>query len=244
MRLLIISPAYNEEKSVGDVVRSLRRELPQADVLVVDDGSTDGTAAVARAAGARVVRLPYNLGIGGAVQTGFLYAARNDYDAACQVDADGQHPADQMRKLIEEAETTDADLVVGSRFLVKTDYRGVWTRRAGIAILSWTISRLTGHKVTDPTSGLRVVKRQALTLFSRDYPEDYPEPESLVMLHRARLSFEERPVHMLARQGGTSSIGPLRAVYYMVKVLLAILIDLVRERPSLSDATPEEPDHD
>jgi len=233
MRLLIVSPAYNEEKNVAAVVESLKKEFPAADVLVVDDGSRDETARVARAAGARVVRLPFNLGIGGAVQTGFLYAARGGYDAACQVDADGQHPADQLKLQVERAPPSEADVIVGSRFLAESEYRGVWTRRAGIAVLAKTISALTGQRVTDPTSGLRVVKGRALELFSRYYPEDYPEPESLVMLHRARLKFEEYPVRMLPRKTGTSSISPLGAVYYMVKVLLAILINLFRKPPAI-----------
>jgi len=239
MRLLLISPAYNEEGNIGPVVTQLHRELPGADILVIDDGSRDRTADEAREAGAKVLSLPFNLGIGGAVQTGFLYAAKNGYDAACQVDADGQHPADQIKILAQLAEQSDADMLIGSRFLAESDYKGVFARRVGIIILASIISLITRRKVTDPTSGMRVVKRKALELFSIDYPEDYPEPESLVVLARNGLKFEEFPVKMLARQGGVSSIGPFKAVYYMVKVILAILITLCRTKipgnPELGD---------
>jgi len=213
---------------VGGVVRALRARLPEADVLVVDDGSADDTARAARKAGARVLRLPFNLGIGGAVQTGMIYAVRHGYQAACQADADGQHPASELAKLIEYATESDADMIVGSRFLAESEYEGVWTRRLGIAILANTISLLTASKTTDPTSGMRVIKRRAMELFSRDYPVDYPEPESLVILHRAGMKFEERPVKMLPRSQGVSSIGPASAAYYMVKVLLAIFVTLCR----------------
>lgn len=241
MKLLLISPALNEEENIGAVVASLREELPAADILVVDDGSTDRTIEVARGAGAIVLRLPFNLGIGAAVQTGFLYALRRGYDAACQVDGDGQHPADQIKKLVELSKNSNAEVVIGSRFLAKSDYKGVWTRRLGIAILSGIISALTRRKVTDPTSGMRVVKRSALELFARDYPEDYPEPESLVILRRAGLTFEEHPVKMLRRQSGVSSIGTFGAVYYMIKVILAILITLCRKKlPPKTEAGGDE----
>jgi len=230
MKLILVSPAYNEEENIGAVVAALRAELPEAEVVVVDDGSTDRTGEVARDAGATVLRLPFNLGIGGAVQTGFLYALRRGCDAACQVDGDGQHPADQVRELVALARASDADVVIGSRFLAESNYKGVWTRRLGIALLAAIISALTRRKVTDPTSGMRVVKRSALELFARDYPEDYPEPESLVVLARAGLTFEEYPVKMLTRRHGVSSIGPFGAVYYMIKVILAILITLCRKK--------------
>ncbi len=229
MKLLIIIPAYNEEESLPAVLRDIREHASAADAVVVNDGSRDGTARVARAAGIPVLDLPYNLGIGGAVQAGFLYAERNGYDAAIQFDGDGQHLAAEIAKLIAPLAAGSADLVIGSRFLVPGGYRAPLLRRMGIGIFSFVLSRILGMPVTDSTSGFRAANREVIRYFSRSYPDDYPEVEALVLLHRAGLRVTETPVAMRERTGGRSSITPVRSIYYMVKVLMAIGIDLLKK---------------
>jgi glycosyltransferase involved in cell wall biosynthesis len=225
-----VVPAYNEAATIGGVIASLRRHVPDFDVLVVDDGSTDETSALARAAGARVVRPPFNLGIGGAVQTGFVYAREGGYDLMVQVDGDGQHDAGELHKLL-EAMQAGVDMVCGSRFLVKGEYLAPVSRRAGIHIFAWLLSRFVGQAVTDPTSGFRLYNRRAIRLFADDYPHDYPEVEAVLMLHHHRLNMCEVPVRMFQRGGGSSSISSGKSAYYMVKVLLALFVALARRRP-------------
>jgi glycosyltransferase involved in cell wall biosynthesis len=226
MRTLIVIPAYNEARNLPGVLDSLRAAYPTWDLLVVDDGSSDDTATVAAAHGARVLRLPFNLGIGGAVQAGLLYAARHDYDVCAQIDGDGQHNAAETARLIEELQTSGADAVIGSRFLPDSPsgYRPGLRRRIGITILRTVISRLTGQRVTDPTSGQRVLGRRAIALLAPVYPQEYPEPEALHLMLRAGLRVIERPVTMNARRHGVSSIGGLDALLYMAKVLGGILV--------------------
>ncbi len=229
--VLAIVPAYNEERSVGEVVRALRDNGYEA--VVIDDGSTDGTAAAAASAGAAVVRLPYNLGIGGAVQTGFLYARDHGYLYAVQVDGDGQHDPAELTKL-GDAMRRDGSLevVCGSRFLTdEHGYRAPKARRLGIRLFAFALTRAVGQLVTDPTSGFRLCSRRAIELFARDYPHDYPEVEALLMLHANRLRFAEVSVRMHARSGGRSSINARRSAYYMVKVSLALLAGILRRRP-------------
>lgn len=229
MKVLAIIPAYNEEASVAAVVEALGRVRPALDVVVVDDGSSDATAEAARAAGARVLSLPFNLGIGGAVQTGYLYARDNGYDVAIQVDGDGQHDPAEIPKLLGPLQEGRADLVGGSRFLDRAaGYRASVPRRLGILYFSWVLSALLLRRVTDPTSGFRAANRRAIELFSRDYPTDYPEVDSLVLLWRHDLHSQEVPVEMSPRQGGQSSISWIRAIYYMVKVTLSIGVHLLR----------------
>lgn len=239
---LAVIPAYNEQATVATVVRAIRDALPGFDVLVVDDGSTDGTALCARAEGAVVLRHPFNLGIGGAVQSGFKYALENDYDYAVQIDADGQHSAGEVKKLMAEMDRGGADMVVGSRFLSPDyQYPAPISRRTGIHIFAFVCSRITGQRVSDPTSGFRLCNRRAIELFARDYPHDYPEVEATLMLHYHRLRMREVPVQMFERGGGASSIsGSGKSAYYMVKVLLAIFIGLFRARPVVEagDAAP------
>jgi glycosyltransferase involved in cell wall biosynthesis len=241
-RSLAVIPAYNEKHTIADVVRSIRRELPGFDVLVVDDGSTDDTAALARAAGARVATHPFNLGIGGAVQCGFKYALEHGYDYAVQVDADGQHDPAEVAKLMAEMEKGDVDMVVGSRFLSDDHaYPAPISRRTGIHIFAFVCSRITGQRISDPTSGFRLCNRRAIELFARDYPHDYPEVEATLVLHYHRLRMREVAVHMFERGGGASSIsGSGKSAYYMIKVLLAIFIGLFRARPVVEagDAAP------
>ncbi len=234
LRRAAIVPALNEEVTVPRVIDELRAFDPGLDVIVVDDGSTDGTAAVAAAKGARVLRLPFNLGIGGAVQTGFRYAFEHGYDLAVRVDGDGQHDPGQLGRVLEPVLRGDADVVVGSRFAADTTsgYRSSRSRRAGIRILARVVSGLVGQRVTDTTSGFQAVNRHGIALFARDYPHDYPEVEATVMVFRHRLRFVEVPVTMRERGGGTSSITALRSIYYMVKVLLAIFVGMFR-RPDV-----------
>ncbi len=232
-RRIAVVPAYNEAATVGSVVGALHREAPGWDVMVVDDGSTDGTAAVAAGAGARVIRLPFNLGIGGAVQAGFRFARDEDYDLMVQVDGDGQHdPAEIGRLLHAWSSEPGLDMVCGSRFLSEDRrYPAPVSRRTGIHLFAFLLSHIVGQRVSDPTSGFRLYNRRAIGLFARDYPHDYPEVEAVLMLHHHRLTMREVPVRMFERGGGQSSIRSGKSVYYMIKVLLAIGVGLVRRRP-------------
>jgi glycosyltransferase involved in cell wall biosynthesis len=228
-RVLVIIPAYNEAATIAGVIAALRAHAPSADVLVVDDGSADATAAiVAGIPGVHLLRLPFNLGIGGAMQTGFKYAYRNGYDIAVQCDADGQHPAESLLALVARVADGTADLVIGSRYVENSGYRPSLLRRIGKSLLSRWVNLLIGGGVTDTTSGFRAMNRRALAVVSSIYPEDYPEPEVLVILHRFGLKVVEIPVRMRPRQGGETSIRPQGAAYYMVKVTLASLIDIFR----------------
>ncbi len=232
-RHLAVVPAYNESGTVATVVRAIREAEPDFDVLVIDDGSTDDTAKAAAAAGARVVRHPFNLGIGGAVQSGFSYALDNGYDFLVQVDGDGQHDPTEIGKLSAAMEEEpQVDMVCGSRFITKErDYVAPISRRTGIHIFAFVLSRIVGQRVTDPTSGFRLYNRRAISLFAHDYPHDYPEVEAVLMLHFHRLRAREVAVRMFQRGGGVSSINSGKSAYYMIKVLLAIFIGLVRARP-------------
>jgi glycosyltransferase involved in cell wall biosynthesis len=245
-RCLAVVPAYNEAHTVADVVQALHREAPTFDVVVIDDGSTDDTASRAEHAGARVLRLPFNLGIGGAVQAGFTYAQEQGYDYMVQVDGDGQHDAGEIATLqTAMAETPDVDMICGSRFATDTGYIAPVGRRTGIQIFAFLLSRLVGQPVTDPTSGFRLYNSRAIQLFARDYPHDYPEVEAVLMLHHHRLRMREVAVRMFQRDGGVSSIRSGKSAYYMVKVLLALFVGLARERPvpEPGDAAPVAADH-
>jgi glycosyltransferase involved in cell wall biosynthesis len=235
LRKIAIVPAYNEQGAIGGVIDEIRAFDPAFDVLVVDDASWDLTAETARAHGARVVTLPFNLGIGGAVQTGFRYAADHGYELAARVDGDGQHDPAELGALIEAVTAGQADICVGSRFAGSEGYRSSRSRRVGIRILARTVSVLTGQHVTDTTSGFQVLDRKAIVLFAADYPHDYPEVEAALMLHKHRLRLSELPVRMRERAAGRSSIRGTRTIYYMAKVMLAILIGSLRRR-----ATPLE----
>ena len=230
MRTIALVPALNEEETIAGVVRELRAFDPDVEILVIDDGSNDHTAAIARAAGARVLRLPFNLGIGGAVQTGFRYAFENGFDLAVRVDGDGQHDPSQLAAVVDPVLRGETDIAVGSRYLAPRaeGYRSSATRRLGIRILARVVSLLTRQRITDPTSGFRMTNRRGIELFARDYPHDYPEVEALVMLIRHRLRLVEVPVAMRPRAAGRSSIRALSSVYYMVKVLLALFVGSFR----------------
>jgi glycosyltransferase involved in cell wall biosynthesis len=228
VRTLAIVPALNEDQSVGRVVDEIRAFDPNVEVVVIDDGSTDRTAAVAAARGAHVIRLPFNLGIGGAMQTGFRYAFERGFDVAVQIDGDGQHDPSELPKLLGPLREGDADMVVGSRFLGPRSYRAPFFRRVGIAVFAWTISLVARRRVTDTTSGFRAVNRRGIALFAADYPHDYPEVEATVMVIRHALRLLEVPVTMRGRETGRSSITAARSIYYMVKVLVAIFVSLFR----------------
>jgi len=203
---------------------------------------------VARDAGAMVLRHPFNLGIGGAVQSGYQFALENDYDVAVQVDGDGQHdPRHVLELLAHLHEQPELNMVTGSRFLVHTDGgdRSSMPRRIGIRVFARILSLVVGRRVTDPTSGFRMIDRRGIEVFARDYPHDYPEVEAVLLLHFHQLQGDELPVRMRARTTGASSINPTRSVYYMIKVLLAIFIGLLRARPAVrpGDRAPVTAEH-
>ena len=228
-RVLVIIPAYNEEATIASVLGQIQAAAPDFDIVVVDDGSGDQTCVHVRESGqATLLALPFNLGIGGAMQTGYKYALRNGYDIAVQCDADGQHPADEIVRLVSRIEDGSADVVIGSRYVADSDYTPTLSRRIGKSLLSRWINLFIGGGITDTTSGFRAMNRAAITVVAESYPEDYPEPEVLVILHKHGLRAVEIPVTMHPRQGGVTSIRAHGAAYYMVKVGLAILIDQFR----------------
>jgi glycosyltransferase involved in cell wall biosynthesis len=224
MRALAIVPAWNEDRDLARVIGELRRAVPGWDICVVDDGSSDTTAAVARRAGAVVLRLPINLGIGGAVQTGYLWARAHGYEIAAQIDGDGQHDPQYLASAARPITDGTADVVIGSRYLNPGGFRSSAIRRAGTRYLSWFLRLRCKAQITDPTSGFRVAGPRAIELFAADYPSDYPEPEAIALATRHGLRVEEVPVVMRERQHGTSSIGPARTLYYLIKVSLALLL--------------------
>jgi glycosyltransferase involved in cell wall biosynthesis len=240
-RYLAIVPAHNEVDAITATVREIQSKASDFDVLVVDDGSTDATAQKAKEAGAMVIRLPFNLGIGGAVQTGYLYAQEHGYEVAVQVDGDGQHDPAYIPQLLRCLQgDPNLNMVTGSRFLeADTDgHRSSASRRVGIVIFARLVSIITGRRVTDPTSGLRMTSRIGIELFARDYPHDYPEVEAILMMHAHRLNSCEIPVAMRARTSGTSAISSTQPLYYMVKVLLAVFVGLFRSNPTLEPGDP------
>jgi glycosyltransferase involved in cell wall biosynthesis len=230
-RRVAVVPARNEEEAVARVVSELRAFDPELDVVVIDDGSEDATAERAAAAGAAVVRLPFNLGIGGAVQTGFKYALDHGYETVIRLDGDGQHDPAQIPNLLAPLDRDEADVIVGSRFAAGAgEYRAPFARRAGIRWFAHLVSMLTRQKLTDTTSGFQAVNERAIRLFAADYPHDYPEVEAAVMLVRHRLRILEVPATMRGRETGRSSITLLRSLYYAVKVTLALFIGVFRRR--------------
>jgi len=236
LRCLAIVPAFNERAAIASVVQELTA-LSWLDVVVIDDGSGDGTAAEAARAGARVITLPFNLGIGTAVQTGYLIAQDARYDVAVQVDGDGQHPPSEIASLVAALQSGEADLIIGSRFLVPGAFRSTRGRRLGIVVLARLVSLAVRQRITDSTSGFRAAGPRAISLFAAAYPHDYPEVESVVVAHRAGLRILEIPIQMHERRGGRSSITPLRAGYYMIKVSMAIAMVLLR-RPARLPESP------
>ena len=225
---IAILPAFNEEGNVGRVIEDIRPHDPGFEIVVVDDGSRDRTSEVAAEHGAIVLRLPFNLGIGGAVQTGYRYALEHGFQLAVQIDGDGQHDPSQLDKLLAPLLANEADVVVGSRFAEGGKYAAGRSRRLGIRLFATLASVLCRQHLTDTTSGFRAVNRKGIVLFSADYPHDYPEVEAIVMAVRQRLRLREVAVSMRLRDSGQSSITPLRSAYYVIKVTLAVLIGLGR----------------
>lgn len=228
-RIVVIIPAYNEEASVGRVIAEINECQPDIDIVVVNDASTDNTESTVREAGQTVLSLPYNLGIGGAVQTGLRYAFERGFDIAVQVDGDGQHIPAEIGKLIGPVLDDQADVVIGSRFLGAADFRSSVARKIGIRVISFINSFLVGSKVTDNTSGFRAYNRKAIAFLSKHYPQDYPEPVAVVELFRNRFRVVEVPARMRERSGGSSSIGVLNSIYYMIKVIVANFIAFSRK---------------
>lgn len=231
--VLVILPALNEAANIPKTVQRIRQHLPAADILVVNDGSVDNTTQAAQAAGAMVLEMPCNVGIGAAVQTAFKFAVQYDYDIVVRNDGDGQHAPEDIPRLIDALCQNHLDVVIGSRFLQDGDYGTPPLRRVGIVIISHLLSLITGWHVTDPTSGFNAYNQRAIRLFSQHYPHDYPEPEAIMLMHRSGLRMMETPVRMRAREHGTSSITPIRSAFYMFNVLLAILITLLRRTPAV-----------
>jgi glycosyltransferase involved in cell wall biosynthesis len=228
-RIVAVVPAFEEEAAIGPVVAEIAAFDPSIDVVVVDDGSSDATGAAAAAAGATVVRLPFNLGIGAAVQTGFRWALERDYDLAVRLDGDGQHDPAELPKLLGPIERGEADVVTGSRFREGEDgYRPPLGRRVGITWFARLVSLLSGQRVTDTTSGFQALNRPGIELFARDYPSDYPEVEATVLVLKHRLRLAEVPVRMREREHGSSSITFVRSVYYAIKVTLALFVAMGR----------------
>jgi glycosyltransferase involved in cell wall biosynthesis len=225
---IAIVPAFNEERNIGRLLGELRLIDPGLEVVVISDGSTDRTAEVALAAGAHVVRLPFNIGIGGAVQTGFRYAWEGGYELAVRLDGDGQHDPGQLGAVVAPVVTGEADIAIGSRFMGEGGYRSSAARRVGIRVLARAVSLITHQRLTDTTSGFQALNRRAIALYAADLPHDYPEVEGIVMAIRHKIRVREVPVTMREREHGHSSIGALASVYYMIKVLLAIFVDSFR----------------
>jgi len=233
-RILTVVPAYNEGGRIGEVVAEIREAVPEVDIVVVDDASGDHTAREAARAGARVVRLPANLGIGGAVQAGFKFAEEHGYDIVVQVDGDGQHDPGLLRSLVDPILRGEADMVIGSRYVPGSedpDYETPLTRRLGISLFSWITTLVVGHRITDVTSGFRAINRKVLAFFASDYPADFPDAEAAILVHYLGARIHEVPVRMRPRRGGKSSTTPIKSLYYPFKVLISILAVLLRERP-------------
>lgn len=230
-RVLVIIPAYKEATVIAGVIDEVRKTHPHAEVVVVDDCSPDDTGARARAAGAAVLSLAVNLGIGGAVQTGFKYAVTGDYDAVVQVDGDGQHDPAELDKILDPLWRGEADVVIGSRFLKQTGYRAPFARRVGMILFSAVAHRAMGQRVTDTTSGFRALNRRAFSFLAKNYPVDFPDAETLVLLKRAGFRLAEVSVNMRPRLSGKSSTTTLRSFYYPFKQLLSILVVLLRDPP-------------
>lgn len=229
MKKLVIIPAYNESSNILNTVRDIQKSAPDFDYIVINDCSTDDTLEILKSYKLNYISLPVNLGIGGAVQTGYKYALENNYDVAVQVDGDGQHDPVYLSELLKKMININADMVIGSRFIENQGFQSTFMRRIGIVYFTKLIKLLTGTTITDPTSGFRMANREVIKMFASQYPKDYPEPESIVTLLKAGKKVVEVPVQMKARQGGESSIKMANSVYYMIKVSLAILIESTKK---------------
>ena len=227
MKILVIIPCYNEEASIEKVVANLKAKAPFADYLIINDCSTDSTESILREKGMNYINNPVNLGIGGGVQAGYLYARENGYDIAVQMDGDGQHDPAYLADVCQPVIDGQLDMAVGSRFIKKEGFQTSFMRRLGINIISFLIKFLTGKKVYDVTSGYRACNRRLIEFFSNDYADDYPEPEAIMSCIMNGYRVGEVPVVMEERQGGVSSIRSLKSAYYMIKVCLALVVDRI-----------------
>lgn len=225
MKKLVIIPAYNEEASIVNTVQDILDHAPGFDYVVINDCSKDRTLQRCRENGLSVIDLPVNLGIGGGIQTGYRYAVEHGYDVAVQFDGDGQHDASYLQAMADRLERDDLDMVIGSRFIENEGFQSTGLRRFGINFFKFLIKLLYGGTITDATSGMRMCSRRVMEEFSVDYPQDYPEPETVARLLRKKYKVQEIPVVMRERSAGTSSINPAKSVYYMIKVSLAILVE-------------------
>jgi glycosyltransferase involved in cell wall biosynthesis len=229
MKKIAIIPAYNESASIINTINDIKENAPGFDYIVINDRSTDNTYKVCIDNGINVLNLPLNLGIGGAVQTGYWYALENGYDLAVQFDGDGQHDAKYLETMAQYLVENECDMVIGSRFITKEGFQSSSARRMGIKYFALLIKILTGKKITDPTSGFRMANRKIIELFSNVYPKDYPEPETVVAILDKKYKVKELPVVMRAREEGVSSISMKKSIYYMVKVSLAMIIERIRK---------------
>lgn len=228
-KVLIIVPAYNEEGAIKKTVETIKQYNRDCDVLVVNDGSKDNTLEEARKTEAIVIDLPSNLGIGGAVQTGYQYAKKNNYDIAIQVDGDGQHDPKYIPEMVKLLASKEFDMVIGSRFVEKTSYKQTFFRMLGINITSGIIKMMTGKKIHDTTSGFRAVNKEIISYFATNYPYDYPEPDTNMQMVLKGMKIKEIPVEMKQRETGVSSISPLKSISYMLKVTLSLFVTRIRK---------------
>ena len=228
LRILVITPAHNEEGSIDEVLNEIKNNVPLANVLVVDDASSDRTAEIAMKHNVEVIRLPTNLGIGGAVQIGFKYAVLNEYDIAIQIDADMQHDPSYVPLLIKPLIEEKADIVIGSRYLDGNPIEISWIRNIGIKYFSWLTSKIIGYKITDCSSGFRALNKRAIRFFSENYPRDFPDAEALILAHKAGLKILEVPVKFRKRKTGNSSLTFPKLMYYPIKETFAIIVMLTR----------------
>ena len=228
MKSLIIIPAYNEQGSIVETIEDIKINAPEFDYIVINDCSKDHTRGICEKNHFHYIDLPVNLGIGGAVQTGYKYALDHGYDFAVQVDGDGQHDPRFLEEMLQVIQEKNLDMLIGSRFINKEGFQSSGLRRTGIRYFTWLIHLLTGKTITDPTSGLRMINKDVIAYFAKEYPRDYPEPESIVAILKRKKKVAEIPVIMRARAGGVSSISPLKSVYYMIKVTIAILLERIR----------------
>lgn len=229
MKKIVIIPAYNEEGGIVKTVTDVMENAKDFDYVVINDCSKDNTLEICYEHNFNVVNLPVNMGIGGGVQTGYMYAYRNGYDIAVQFDGDGQHNASYLNNMSKKLIEDNLDMVIGSRYIEKEGFQSSGMRRMGIKYFTGLIKLLTGKKITDPTSGMRMINRKIMKQFSEEYPKDYPEPESVVTILKEGAKVEEIPVKMNAREKGVSSISPSKSIYYMVKVSIAVLIAAIRK---------------
>lgn len=230
--ILVIIPAYNEGKSIGKVIEEVKESVPEVDIVVIDDGSTDNTVKIAREEGVKVISHPVNLGYGTALQTGYKYALRFPYEIIVQLDADGQHPPTYIHRLTRVLKNNSADVVIGSRFLENRKYNGPWIRKLGMKIFSKVTSLVIREQITDTSSGFRALKREVVDFFAHiDYPSDFDDADLIILTHFAGFRIKEIPITMDEREYGKSVLTATKLIYYGFKMLLSIMVTLLREKP-------------